>query len=659
MLNRAIHIIRKRFTAKLVVFFTLVFFLTGTILAVFFVQYQKRACFENLIANGSLISEILAYNSRLGVFSENSDLLDDVVKGVLKQENVLQVSVFNNDGELIIENAAFSDKPDEKPIHLKKIPDKEILVTQRVVIIESDDYFEFWSPVKSSSAYLAKEAFFIDNEASPDFADIIGYTGIIIDKLQLKRQALSLVYKGIMLAVLFWLAGTTAIFLIVRNVTGPLKSLTSLVDQMGEQGVIMEIPVETEDEVGNLARAFNNMSASLKQKKNEKDELESRLHQSQKMEAIGTLASGIAHDFNNIIGAIVGFSELALLQIKDSPELEEKLSEILNAGNRATQLVEQILTFSRQTDQSRTPLHTVSIVKEVLKLLRPSIPSSITIDEDIDPDCGLILSHPTSIHQIMMNLCTNAVHAIKNQKGIIKVSLCDMDLNLDFANKIGGIGPGRYQRLSISDSGSGIAPDIMKRIFDPFFTTKEIGVGTGMGLSVVHGIVKNNKGGIRVISSPDKGTCFEVYFPLMAPGAVNEATVEETSPPTGDERVLVVDDEKPLVKLYREYLEGLGYCVRATEDSTTALSIFKNRPDSFDLVITDMTMPEMSGLDLAEKILKVRADIPIILCTGFSEMVDKNKAQMVGIKALLMKPVSRQKLAKIVRLVLDQSDESL
>ena len=247
---------------------------------------------------------------------------------------------------------------------------------------------------------------------------------------------------------------------------------------------------------------------------------------------------------------------------------------------------------------------------------------------------------------------------MKHRKGIIGVSLSDEDVDADLVKKIGEIEPGRYQRLTISDSGSGIEPDIMERIFEPFFTTKEAGIGTGMGLSVVHGIVKNNKGAVYVTSIPGKGSRFDIYFPLMDLENVHEIPMAESEPPTGVDRILVVDDEIPLVKLYRDTLMGLGYIVMATEDPIKAFSLFKEQSESVDLVITDMTMPKMSGMDLSEKIMAIRPDIPIILCTGFSEMVNEDEAKKIGIKAFLMKPVTRQNLAQLVRSTLDQSTDS-
>ncbi|MFH1112637.1 MAG: PAS domain S-box protein [Pseudomonadota bacterium] len=384
----------------------------------------------------------------------------------------------------------------------------------------------------------------------------------------------------------------------------------------------------------------------------EQKRLQNRLAQGQKMEAIGTLAGGIAHDFNNILYAIMGFAELALDNIPEEDNTREYLKRIWAAGERARFLVNQILTFSRQTEQEKKPILIAPIVKEVCKFIRASLPATIAIYQDIGPGLGSILGDPTQIHQVLMNLCTNAGHAMKKTGGELFVGLHEMDLESVATNEYPGLPAGTYQRLVVRDTGTGIDPNVRERIFDPYFSTKEKGEGTGLGLAVVHGIVQAHKGIIKVESEPAKGTEFQVYLPVVEKRPVPEKQAG-TVPRAGDERILLVDDEEIIVELVRAVLERLGYAVTTTRSSLDALELFRADPAGFDLVVTDMTMPNMTGKDLAKEMLAIRGDIPIILCTGFTELITDEQAKSIGIRELIMKPIAKHDLARTIRRVLD------
>ena len=396
------------------------------------------------------------------------------------------------------------------------------------------------------------------------------------------------------------------------------------------------------------------VSRDISERKNadqEKKMLEIRLQQAHKMEAIGTLAGGIAHDFNNILSAVLGYTEMALEDAEDGSLIHSNLQGVFTAGNRAKDLVAQILTFSRQADQEFRPVQVELIVKEAIKLLRASLPSTIEIKQNITSK-STTLADPTQIHQVLMNLCTNAEHAMQGTGGLLAVSLNDVMVDSEFEARQLVISPGPYLRLEVSDTGHGMRAEVKERIFDPFFTTKEPGKGTGMGLSVVHGIIKNHKGAITVKSKPGQGTTFEVFLPVSQ-NKVELTTDAGTEFPTGNERILFVDDEKTLVDLGRQILERLGYSVESRTSSIEALEMFKTRSDEFDLVITDMTMPNLTGEKLARELMKIRADIPVILCTGFSEHITEEHAKGLGIKEFILKPIVMNKLAEIVRSVLD------
>ena len=385
----------------------------------------------------------------------------------------------------------------------------------------------------------------------------------------------------------------------------------------------------------------------------EKEKLEARLAQAQKMEAIGTLAGGIAHDFNNILSAIFGYTEIALMKIDTETEIKADLMEVLNGAERAKSLVRQILAFSRQIKEEPILVQVDLIAKEALKLLRSSLPATVDIRYDIKSK-SLILCDPTQLHQIIMNLCTNAGYSMRDKGGILEVTLTDVTLDSDFCSSHPEIHPGAYQKITVSDTGHGMTDDVMKQIFDPYFTTKPKGEGTGLGLSVVYGIVKNLNGTITVYSEPENGTTFNLYFPIIK-GTAEERPKKFTTIPTGTERILVVDDEKPIVEATSKILTSLGYAVKARTSSIEALELFKAMPDKFDLVITDMTMPQMTGDILSQELIKIRPDLSVILCTGFSEKITKERVKKIGIIALLQKPLLKEEIANTIRKVLDEA----
>jgi PAS domain S-box-containing protein len=385
----------------------------------------------------------------------------------------------------------------------------------------------------------------------------------------------------------------------------------------------------------------------------ENQKLWAQLQQAQKMEAIGTLAGGIAHDFNNILTVILGCTELSLLDVPEDNPIYKHLAQVRQAGLRATDLVKQILAFSRQAEQERKIIQPGIIVKEALKMLRASLPSTIQIQQYIGKEQGLVMADPTQIHQILMNLCTNAAQAMREEGGILKVSLTNLQVGNEEAEQYSGLSPGPYVHLTVSDTGQGMTPEVRERIFDPYFTTKAIGEGTGLGLAVVYGIIKSYKGSVKVHSEPGKGSRFEVFLPRMDYAETGAKTEEPELVPGGNEKVLLVDDEEALVYTVRKQLESLGYQVTARTSSQQALEAFRAGPGEFDVLITDMTMPHLTGMELSKQIKQIRSDIPILLCTGFSEMIDEEKAKKLGIQAFLIKPIARREMAETLRKVLD------
>jgi signal transduction histidine kinase/CheY-like chemotaxis protein len=380
---------------------------------------------------------------------------------------------------------------------------------------------------------------------------------------------------------------------------------------------------------------------------------DNKLTRSQKLEALGTLASGIAHDFNNILAGIIGFTEMVLEDMNPDSFEYKRLGLVLRSANRGRDLVKQILAFSRQTVRDRKPLALGQIVEEGLKLIRPMLPSTIEIISKSVTTDDIVLADPVQMHQILMNLCTNAAHAMREKGGRLDISISKVGFSQGNPTLFPEMTPGEYVMLKVGDTGCGMQPETIERIFDPFFTTKQQGEGTGLGLSVAHGIIKSHGGYVTVESKPGKGTTFQIYLPIAKEQMLSKDG-EVSATTGGNECILIVDDEDILVELNKQRLSKLGYDVVATTNSTDALDIFRKEPDRFDLVITDYTMPNLTGMDLAAELLKIRATIPVILCTGHSETVSPEQVKESGIKAFLIKPLAMQELATAIRRVLDK-----
>ena len=385
-------------------------------------------------------------------------------------------------------------------------------------------------------------------------------------------------------------------------------------------------------------------------------QLESQLIQSQKMEAIGTLAGGIAHDFNNILSAILGYIELAKIYTEPDGKVFQYLEEVFKAGTRAKDLVRQILSISRQAEHKRKPVDMGGIIRDALGMLKVTLPPSIEIREDITENVGLVEADPVQMHQVIMNLITNAGQSMREQGGILTVRLSQEEIHATDRRKCLEMEPGNYAKLTVSDTGHGVSLEDKKRIFDPYYTTKDQGVGTGLGLAVVQSIIKKHGGAVLFSSEPGKGTDFYIYLPVMAVNGIREsehAAQEEPLLPVGNERILLVDDEDSILETGREMLEYLGYSVETCVKSVDAWSLFLQSPDRFDLVVSDMTMPEMNGDELAQKMIALRPDLPVIICTGYNPKIDEAAANAIGLKAFIFKPLTFQKLATTVRKVLD------
>lgn len=772
------NLFKEHFAIKVFVFFVILMLAASLSFTAFFINRQGSSMKEDLIRNGILLSKLLAYNSRIGVFSENKDILKDIVGGVIQQENVLKASLYNEKGELLLEQEkSGSNIPaasSGEVLALKAQITKQIKESGSLFTGDYDDCVIFWYPVISQSNYTM-DPLFSGKETSETQPKIIGFTRLAVDKRPLFKRLNTLLVNSSVIGFCLLVIGSAFVYVLIRGITGPLDRLTEGVKMLGRGESVEMLPEETSDEIGKLAGAFNAMSESLRSREaalkdseekyrrlfelesdaifliedgtdlilevnktasqmygytrdellsmNETDlasspqipnypfagsvgfipiryhrkkdgtvfpvetsvarlswqgkdvrisavrdvtdrlkseeeqiRLEVKLRQAQKMEAIGTLAGGIAHDFNNVLGIIVVNTELVMYEIPEGMQAHENLEEIMKACLRARDMVRQILAFSRKDEARTKPVMMGPLVKESIKLFRSSVLDNIEIVQDMNVDSDIVMADPTQIHQILMNLYNNAAYVLKETGGTIGISLKNIDILDDKLSEYPGLTHGRYLKLSVSDTGLGIQPEILERIFEPYFTTKKFGEGSGMGLAIAHGIVKSHGGVITVESEPGKGAVFNVLMPVVEADIRFEEEYEMFCP-SGTERIFFVDDEKPIADAMNIMLTRLGYIVTSKTSSVEALRIFRENQDSFDLMVTDLVMPHMTGVELAKEISRIRPDMPIILCTGYSEMIDDEMINQAGIKYRTTKPLVMSEMANIIREALDNYGE--
>ena len=410
------------------------------------------------------------------------------------------------------------------------------------------------------------------------------------------------------------------------------------------------------DRTSQLTKTNRELNKEIKRRlqyEEERNNLESQLFQMQKLETIGTLAGGIAHDFNNILTPILGYAEMALEELGEDDSLRYDVEQINNAAIRAKDLVQQILTFSRQVEVDMKPLQLHHVIREVLSLVKASFPANIEVIQDLDPDCGTVLADSTQIHQILMNLCTNASHAMTETGGTIKIELSTTEVNRNLVKKVPKLKVGSYVCLSVSDTGHGMDKETMERIFEPFFTKKEVGSGSGLGLSVVHGLVNSFNGAITVDSKPGKGTQFTIYLPLHGETR-SKKIIDLDKMKKGKEHILFIDDEEEITFMGKRMLESLGYKVTIYTNSLAALEDFVSNPNLYDLIVSDQTMPNMLGTDMVAKMKQLRPNLKAVIITGFGDSITEEVAKDKGINAIVIKPLILSKFSNLIRKILDK-----
>ncbi|MDY6863927.1 MAG: ATP-binding protein [Thermodesulfobacteriota bacterium] len=649
-------LIKESFALKVFVTFTVFISVISFFLTAFFIHHQTKSISANLIKDGTLLSKILAYNSRIGVFSESGELIKDAIDGVLVQKGVLEVMVFNLEGQLLGKkrrDGVFPGKSVEGPEGGRNKIFEKLKNSKTSFCLEDDNKLEFWSPVISGSHYLSEEALFFDADTHKGGDGIIGFVNVTIAKEAMKKQINDLLFKSILMGIAFLMMGSGIVYIIAKGVTMPLNKLTEDIKTFGIEGIIKNVEAETEDEIGKLAKAFNDMSESLKRRELEKGHLEEQLRQSQKMEAIGTLAGGIAHDFNNILTTIIGYVDILQAKMGEDSPLTDHVEQILASAERAVTLIQNLLLFSRKQISKPGPINLNENIKNIKKLLAKLIREDIEFRLELTGDDLIIMADSGQIDQTLMNLVANARDAMP-AGGILTIATESVEMNKE-AFMADNRTWGRYALLSVIDTGEGMNENTMERIFNPFFTTKEVGKGTGLGLSMIYGIVKQHKGYIDVLSKPDKGTTFKIYLPLIESKIENKKSKSLPFPEGGTETVLVAEDDEDIRTLSKIILEQNGYNVIEAIDGEDAVSKFIKNKEKIQLLILDVIMPKKDGKEAYEEIRKMRVDIKVLFISGYtSDLIDKRGIIEEG-GGFLYKPFSSEILLQKIRQVLDSN----
>ena len=652
-----LKLLREKFSIKVFVTFTIFFFIISSSFTVFFYFQQSKALTNTLTKNSELLAGVLAYSVRLGVFSENKDLLRDAVQGIIQQENVLGVSVFNLQKKLLkkLKKYRVTDQQTSAPED-EKVPGNVIASfrqDQPLFWLKGKDSMELWSPVITVAGYTSEEDLVLGERPLKKRELIIGYAKLTIDKIELKKRLTILLLKSILIGFVFWSIGSSLIFIMIRRITTPLKRLTAGVYTLGIGGVVSEVGVETGDEIGKLADAFNTMLAALKKREAEKEQLQEQLQHAQKMEAIGTLAGGIAHDFNNILTAIMGFGGLIQMKIPKESPISSHVEQILESAQKAASLTKNLLAFSRKQLTAPNPLNLNENISNLRKLLGRLIKEDIEFKVELEENDLIVMADQGQLDQVFMNLVTNAKDAMP-KGGVLTITTGTgaVELPPHIVVTSQPRSSGGYALISVTDTGIGIEEKTQEKIFDPFFTTKEVGKGTGLGLSMIYGIVKQHEGYIDVKSEVGKGTTFYIYLPLI--DSTFEKQKEKVSRPLkrGTETILVADDDPAVASLVKKILEEFGYKVIEARDGENAIEQFLKHKDDIHLLLLDVIMPKKNGKEAYDAIREIKPEIKAVFISGYSAEIIDEQAIIAGLH-FIGKPVSPEELLFKIREVLD------
>lgn len=644
---------RNSFGLKIFLLFTAFIAIVSVSFTFFFFHHQRTVLRENLAGEGRLLSSLLAYNVRLGVFAENGDLLKDAVEGVLLHDEVLFVTIVTHEGKLLREQTHKSvlSNPERGFPHWNT-RFEQLRKGSAPQIIEGSDVIEFWSPVVSTLSYPSAESMFFA-QPSQSQPKTIGYVRIMIDKEPLRKKLETLLLSSIVMAAGFLLLGTFVTYILISRITRPLDRLTEGIKVLESGGPFEPVQVETTDEVGRLAGAFNHLAETLRKREAEKELLAEELRHAQKMEAIGTLAGGVAHDFNNILTAIIGFGTLLQRSLKNDNPFRIYVDQILIASDRATTLVKRLLAFGRKQVINPKPASLNEVIKSIEKLLARLISEDIDFRIELAAEPLVCKVDTGQIDQILINLVTNARDAMPGG-GVLSIRTESDYLDYDFFGPIEKGNPGRYGIITVTDSGMGMDEETRERIFDPFFTTKEVGKGTGLGLSMVYGIVKQHEGFITVDSSPGEGTSFRIYLPLTQSVMTPNRQGETFTGKGNQEVVLVAEDDKAVRKLSKHVLERNGYEVIEAVDGIEAVRRFNENADKIKLVLLDVVMPKKNGQVAYEEMKLRRPDLKALFISGYTREIINIKGVLDEGINFVAKPVNPDDLLAKVQEVLGQ-----
>jgi hypothetical protein len=650
-----LRLLRAKFSIKVFVTFTAFFFIISSVFTVFFYYQQSKALTNTLIKNSELLAGVLAYSVRLGVLSENKNLLRDTVEGIFQQENVLEISVFNLQENLFrkLKKYRVTDQQTSAPED-GKVPGNvtaSFRQDQPLFLLKGEHSMELWSPVISVAGYDSEEDLVLGARPSKKKNLIIGYAKLTIDKIELKKRLNILLLKSILIGFVFWIIGSLLIFIMIRRITTPLKRLTAGVYTLGIGGVVSEVGVETGDEIGKLADAFNTMLAALKKREAEKEQLQEQLQHAQKMEAIGTLAGGIAHDFNNILTAIMGFGGLIQMKIPKESPISSHVEQILESAQKAASLTKNLLAFSRKQLTAPNPLNLNENISNLRKLLGRLIKEDIEFKVELEENDLIVMADQGQLDQVFMNLVTNAKDAMP-KGGVLTITTGAAEVPPHIVVTSQPRHSGGYALIAVTDTGIGIDEKTKEKIFDPFFTTKEVGKGTGLGLSMIYGIVKQHDGYIDVKSEVGKGTTFNIYLPLI--DSTFEKQKEKVSRPLkrGTETILVADDDPAVASLVKRILEEFGYKVVEARNGENAIEQFLKHKDDIHLLLLDVIMPKKNGKEAYDAIRAIKPEIKALFISGYSAEIIDEQAIIAGLH-FIGKPVSPEELLFKIREVLD------
>lgn len=620
----------------------------------YFIHRERKAMTEILLNKGELLAKQLADTGRIGVFAESAELLDEPIRSVMEQKDVVDACVFTLQGKMLSNGSASRATMPDKTFPGKTSPSLLPSPSPRNPLsIRKAGAIEFWAPIQSSLLFSPAEALIYTDNPKPNGSRIIGYAAVTLDTNRLDRTFHNLLMKSISLCLAFLAVALWFAYRIAHGITRPLNSLKERVTALGKGTEIEKMPIETNDEIGKLSGAFNAMAESLRLRQEEKEQLEAQLRQAQKMEAIGQLAGGVAHDFNNILCAIIGFGTLLEMSMgKDDPS-RRHLEQILSAADRATSLTQGLLTFSRKQILNPQPADLNTIVHRVERMLARLISEDIELRLFLSGQELNVLVDTSQIDQVLLNLATNARDAMPGG-GVLVIKTEKADPPADFLAETAALPTTRYALLTVTDTGSGMEKETREKIFEPFFTTKDVGKGTGLGLAMVYGIVKQHNGHIDVSSEPGHGTSFRIYLPMaLEENLPPEPSNHPSQPVAGTETILVVEDNPEVRNLSRTVLETFGYKIIEAVDGEDAVEQFGKNLHDIDLVVMDVVMPKMNGQQAYREISKIRPDVKVLFMSGHTADIIQEKGILTDGGSFIHKPVTPMELLRKIRQLLD------